>query len=58
MELEECRREIDLLDRDLAKILERRMQVVAAVAAYIKKSITWKSMIREGSVKCWIKFLI
>ncbi len=37
MELEECRREIDLLDRDLAKILERRMQVVAAVAAYKKE---------------------
>lgn len=37
MELEECRREIDLLDRELAKILERRMQVVAAVAAYKKE---------------------
>ena len=38
MELEECRREIDLLDRELAKILERRMQVVAAVAAYKKRT--------------------
>lgn len=36
MELEECRREIDVLDRDLTKILERRMQVVAEVAAYKK----------------------
>lgn len=37
MELEECRREIDVLDRDLTKILERRMQVVAEVAAYKKE---------------------
>lgn len=37
MDLEECRREIDVLDRDLTKILERRMQVVAEVAAYKKK---------------------
>ena len=36
MDLEECRREIDVLDRDLTKILERRMQVVAEVAAYKK----------------------
>lgn len=57
MELEECRREIDLLDRELAKILERRMQVVAAVAAY-KKNTIWKSMIRGGNGRCWIRFLI
>ena len=57
MELEECRREIDGLDRELAKILERRMQVVAAVAAY-KKSIIWRSTIRGGSGRCWIKFRI
>ena len=37
MDLEECRREIDVLDRDLTKILERRMQVVAEVAAYKKE---------------------
>ena len=38
MDLEECRREIDVLDRDLTKILERRMQVAAyKVAAYKKE---------------------
>lgn len=36
MELEECRREIDRLDRDLTQVLEARMHVVAQVAAYKK----------------------
>ena len=36
MELEECRREIDVLDRVLTIILELRMQDVAEVAAYKK----------------------
>ncbi|KMO86235.1 chorismate mutase [Megasphaera cerevisiae DSM 20462] len=36
MELEECRREIDKLDRELTDILERRMKLVAQVAEYKK----------------------
>ena len=49
MDLEECRREIDVLDRDLTKILERRMQVVAEVAAYKKEH----HMVGNG--RSWIK---
>ncbi len=37
MELEECRREIDRLDKELTAILEARMHVVAQVAAYKKE---------------------
>ena len=34
MELDECRDRIDRIDRDLAHMLELRMTIVAAVAAY------------------------
>lgn len=37
MELEDCRKQIDALDRELTRILEERMKVVAQVAAYKKK---------------------
>ena len=33
MNLEECRKEIDRLDKELTNLLEQRMQVVATVAA-------------------------
>lgn len=36
MELEECRKQIDALDRELTRILEQRMKVVAKVAEYKK----------------------
>ena len=36
MNLEECRKEIDRLDKELTNLLEQRMQVVAKVAAYKK----------------------
>lgn len=34
MELEECRKEIDRLDRELTRLLEQRMDVVAQVAQF------------------------
>ncbi|WP_301859960.1 chorismate mutase [uncultured Megasphaera sp.] len=37
MELSVYRQEIDALDRELTNILERRMKVVAKVAAYKKR---------------------
>lgn len=37
MELEDCRKQIDALDRELTRILEERMKVVAQVAAYKKE---------------------
>lgn len=54
MELEECRREIDVLDRDLTKILERRMQVVAEVAAY-KKEHHMEIYDPAGNGRSWIR---
>lgn len=38
MTLEECRKEIDALDKELTHILEQRMKVVAKVAAYKKEN--------------------
>lgn len=38
MNLEECRKEIDRLDKELTNLLEQRMQVVAKVAAYKKEN--------------------
>ena len=57
MDLEECRREIDVLDRDLTKILERRMQVVAEVAAY-KKAHHMEIYDPAGNGRSWIRLLI
>ena len=37
MELEDSRKQIDALDRELTRILEERMKVVAQVAAYKKE---------------------
>ena len=37
-ELEKCRQEIDSIDRDLIKLLEKRLQVVLRVAEYKKKN--------------------
>lgn len=37
MDLAECRRQIDELDRELTKVIEQRMAVVAQVAAYKKE---------------------
>lgn len=37
MDLNTCRREIDRIDRELTNMLEERMKIVAAVAAYKKE---------------------